>query len=131
MKTGIYTEGREWNPHEPSIFLGVNAEKFHDTITKHANAAVGRAYDATKQYVSKRWYFTAVPFVMALCTTVYAGLMLVKPNVKAEPTVENRRKKTHWDYGVKYYNQGKEKVKEVTDNSDTIDSKVDTEEAKK
>jgi hypothetical protein len=116
VKTGIYTEGREWKTHEPSIFLGINAEKFHNTITKYA----------------KKWYMVAVPLALTLGMTVYGALMAIKPDAKVEEAAHSTRKKTHWDYAVKYYGQGQQKVKEVTSGSSgTLDDKVDRQEATK
>lgn len=137
MKTGIYTEGREWEPHEPSIFLGINAEKFHDGITKYVNAAadaVGLAYNATKQFVGKRWYMAALPIAFSLGIAMYAGLMAVNPGTEENiETNAKKRKKGYYEYWMKYYGQGKQKIKEFTGGSSggTLDDKVDTEEAKK
>lgn len=127
VKTGIYTEGREWNPHEPSIFLGINAEKFHDGITKYVNMAadaVGHAYDATKQFVGKRWYMVAVPIALTLGISVYGSLMAAQPDVEVQEVVNKKRKKGYFQYWMKYYNEGTQKVREFT--GGTLDDKVDS-----
>ena len=128
MKTGIYTEGREWDPHEPSIFLGINAEKFHDGITKYVNMAGGaveRAYDATRQFVSKRWYMVALPIALSLGLGLYGTLMAVQPQAEVtEATNVKKRKKSHFEYWMKYYGQGKQKLGELT--GGTLDDKVDS-----
>lgn len=128
MKTGIYTEGREWEPHEPSIFLGINAEKFHDGITKYVNMAGGaveRAYDATRQFVSRKWHMVAVPIALSFGIAMYAGLMAVSPG--AEESVQTnakKRKKGYLEYWMKYYGQGRQKIREFT--GGTLDDKVDS-----
>lgn len=132
MKTGIYTEGREWDPHVPSTFLGVDAEKFHNDITKYVNMtgnAVERAYDSTKQFMGKRWYMIAVPMVLSTSIGMYGLLMSAKPDVEIQEAANKKRRKSHFDYLMKYYDQSKQKVRDFT--RETLDDKVDTREATK
>lgn len=136
VKTGIYTEGREWNPHEPSIFLGINAEKFHDGIAKYTNVAsnaIESAYDATKQFISKRWYMIAVPIVFSASLGMYGLLMSSKPDVEVQEAANKKRKKNMLDYFMKYKNQAEKSFGEFTsgDFNGSLDDKVNTQEATK
>jgi len=132
VKTGIYTEGREWKPHEPAVFLGVDAEKFHEGITKYVNMtgdAFEHAYEATKWFIGKRWYVAAIPIVLSASIGMYGLLMSAKPDVEIQEAANKKRRKSHVEYLMKYYGQGKQKIREFT--SATIDDKVDTQEATK
>ncbi len=143
MKTGIYTGGREWKPHEESIFLGVDAEKFHNDVTRYANVtvdSVARAYKATANFVyetaiGKRWYMVAVPFVIALGFGINATL---RTAVEMIPSSDNfvqtapvkKRKKNVLDYMMKYKNVVEQKAQEITGESVTIDDKINAESSR-
>ncbi len=135
MKTGIYTQGREWEPHVPSMFLGIDTEKFHNGITKYANVAsnaIESAYDATKQFISKRWYLAALPVALTVGIGVYGLLMTAKPDAEVQEAINKKRKKSHFDYLMKYKEKVGEQVQGVFrgDLNGTLEGKV-TEETKK
>lgn len=138
MKTETYTgatRGYVSDFFDKEQFMGLNCEKFHDAVTRYANNAVDavcRGCTATKEFVAKRWYMVAVPIAFTFAAGMGGILMALKPDVEVKEVLQNRRKKTYWDYGVKYYDQGQQKVKETTDQApSSLEQKVDREEAKK
>jgi hypothetical protein len=119
----------------PTVFLGVDAEKFHNGITKYVNMtsdAVDHAYDATKNFVKTRWYMTALPIALTFGVGIYELLMSVKPEAEVHEASGKKRKKNMMDYFMKYKGQTEKMFQNLT-NSDlngTLDDKV-TEETKK
>jgi hypothetical protein len=151
---GIYTHGREWEPDTHDIFLGVDADKFYKVTTRRftaaANAvetgcsaiarylvtpaahALATAYAATAKFAwniaaGKRWYVMAVPAALLLSAGMYAGVMKVEPHdvQLTDDLTVRKRKKTHLDYWMKYLNQGKQKVREITGNDDSLENKIE------
>jgi hypothetical protein len=118
------------------MFLGIDTEKFHNGIAKYVNItgdAVERAYDFTKQLVGKRWYVMAVPVALSIGIGTYGLLLAAKPDVEIQEAANKKRRKSHLEYWMKYYGQGKQKVKEVTNGGfgGTLEDKIDTQETTK
>jgi hypothetical protein len=126
VKTGIYTKGSQYT-HEPEIFLGIDAEKFHDRVTKCANDAidaVGRAYGSAKQFASKRWYVTALPMALGVGIGMYGLLMAFEPEPKSVQVEAKRRKGNLFYYMLKYNKQFQRKVDDILNG--TLDDKVNS-----
>jgi len=122
--TGIWTKGAQYKKDEDDYFFGiVNATKFHnDTnryVLKPAGNAIRAAWTATKEFFDKRWYMKAMPLVLALGIGMYTLLKIAEPPTPiAEAAHVKPRKKSLLDYGMKYFDQGKQKVKEITGNDE-------------
>lgn len=125
--SGIWTHGSQYKD-EDDYFLGLNARKFHDTTRRYViepagnainaifEATIGRAWSATKGFAERRWYMQAVPLALALGIGMYSLLRVVEPAAPAAVQAENvkKRKKGPLEYWMKYFNQGKKSLKELS-----------------